>query len=108
MNKEFVKKNNCPYCTYFSDSAGMLGGDDRPQPGDLTFCIMCSQPSQYDETMTLIKFDLNSIRDIKERVRLKAIQQGFDDFYEHHPEASKDKELLERREHYLKIMDANT
>ena len=107
MNKEFVKKNNCPYCTYESDSATMIGGNRKPSPGDLTFCLMCSQPSQFDDTMTLVKFDLDSVTDINERIRLKSIQAKCDDFWESHPEASKDKEFLKKREHFLKIMDAN-
>ncbi len=99
-NKHFVKKNICPYCTYPCDSAFMHEDDkQKPDPFDLSFCLMCCEPSQWDQNMKLIKFDLDSVKDIVERNRLKMIKIKVEDFWNTHPDTDG------RREKYLTIMD---
>ena len=98
-NKYFVKPNNCPYCTYPCESADMIGGDEKPQPGDISFCLMCGEASKWDENMTFVKFDIDSITDIIDRIRLKNLKMQFDSFWEAHPDKDG------RREMYLKKKD---
>lgn len=102
-NKEYIKPNICPYCTYPCDSAGGIGEFEgyKPSSGDLSFCLMCSMPSIFDDEMTLVKFDLNSIKDLVERNRLKAIQFRCNEFWDHHPDKDG------RRKKYLEIMESN-
>lgn len=88
-NNGFRRKNNCPYCGYFCDAHQMIE-DERiaPQVGDLTFCLMCCEPSQFDNDMKMEKFDLNSIDDISERNRLKGIKINMENFWKEHPHIS--------------------
>lgn len=53
-----------------------------PVPGDLSFCLMCCEASQFGKKMKMHKFDLNSIRDIVERNRLKTVQNKMRQFWE--------------------------
>ena len=98
-NKDFVKRNYCPYCTYPCDSAMMLEGKDKPTPGSISFCLMCCEPSVWNEKMDLIKFNLNSIIDIIDRNRVKLFGMKVSDFWLTHPDTDG------RRAKYLKIMD---
>jgi hypothetical protein len=75
------------------------GEKDAPSPGDLCFCLMCCEPSQFDENMNMIKFYLNSIKDIVERIRIKQIKMKMELFWDQHP--NKDG----RREKFLKERD---
>lgn len=99
-NRDFVKRNKCPYCTYPCDSASQIDGKHKPSVGDLSFCLMCCEPSTWDVSMRLIKFDLNSIHDLLERNRIKSLGFKIHDYWEQNP--CKDG----RREKYLKIMDS--
>lgn len=86
----FRKKNNCPYCGYFCDAA-MMHEDEKavPEPGDLSFCLMCTEASQFDKKMILKKFNLNSIKDLVERNRLKGIQVKMGLFWDANPDLEK-------------------
>lgn len=96
----YRKPNNCPYCDYFCDAATMTEDKMKtPSPGDLSFCIMCIEACEFDKDMKLIKFDINSIKDIVERNRIKGIQVKMRLFYEDHPK------LCVKREKYLKIIE---
>ena len=104
MSKEpengYRKPNNCPYCGYFCDAATFSGeGKKAPKSGDLSFCLMCLGPSEFDKNMKMIKFDLNSIDDIVERNRLKGMQIKMEEFWEINPDKSG------RREKFLKERD---
>lgn len=101
-NPEFVKNNICTYCTYHCESATMINSKEGPEPGDLSFCFMCCQPSQWDEQMNMIKFDLNTIDDIIERNKVKLISLKMQEFWELHPDNTG------RREKYLKVYDEQT
>lgn len=103
-NPEYVKPNICPYCTYPCDSAGGIAGDEgyKASSGDLSFCLMCGSPSIFENNMNLKKFDLNTIEDLVERNRLKAIQFRCNEFWEYHPDTDG------RRKKYLTIMESNT
>ena len=82
----YRKKNNCPYCGYFCDAATLPGNDKKsPKIGDLSFCLMCVNPSMFDNDFKLVKFDLNSIKDIVERNKLKIMQLEIKRFYEENP-----------------------
>lgn len=98
-NKDFVKRNRCPYCTYPCDSATMIKGKDKPEPGSISFCLMCCEPSTWDESMRLIKFDLNSIPDIIERNRIKVLGLRVSEYWDLNPDRDG------RRAMYLKRMD---
>lgn len=98
-NKEFVKRNRCPYCTYPCDSATNLDENERPEPGCISFCLMCCEPAVWDGNMKLVKFDLNSIPNILERTRIKMLGIKVREFWDTHPDTDG------RREKYLKIMD---
>ena len=72
LNDDYVKKNVCPYCTYPCDSATSIDKKRyKPEVGSLSFCLMCCEPSEFNEEMDLVKFDLNSIDDLIERNKLK-------------------------------------
>ena len=104
-NSFFVKKNKCPYCLYPCDSAFLdpndphKKGGDVPEPGDVSFCLMCCSSMTWDKNMKLQKFDLNSIEDMVERVRIKMVGHRVHEFWDKNPDKSG------RREKYLKIMD---
>lgn len=98
-NKYFVKKNECPYCTYPCDSADSINHDHRPQPGHLSYCMMCGNVSQWDENMNFVKFDIDSITDIVERNRLKSLRIDIERFWEENPDKDG------RRTMYLNKMD---
>lgn len=104
MNKKiknnYLKSNNCPYCGYFCDSATMIDKKRSiPKVGDLSFCLMCCGSIQFGKDMKLTKFDLNSIKNINERVRLKAIQSKMELFWELNPDKD------ENRVHFLNVRD---
>lgn len=86
----YRKKNNCPYCGYFCDAA-MMHEDEKaiPTPGDLSFCLMCTEASIFNKKMKLKKFDLNSVKDLVERNRLKGIQVNMRLFWDSQPDADK-------------------
>lgn len=98
-NKNFVKRNLCPYCTYPCDSASMIKGQGRPHPGCISFCLMYCQPAAWNAEMKLIKFDLDSIPDLLERNRIKVLGIKIEQFWEENPDKDG------RRAKYLKIMD---
>lgn len=103
-NKYFVKKNKCPYCTYPCESAIMSEknpdkNEEIPSPGDLSFCLMCCNASKWDNNMKLIKFDLESIPDLFDRIKVKDIGMRMEEWWD------KNHSTNDRREHYLKIMD---
>ena len=83
----YRKPNNCPYCGYYCDAA-LMHEDDKttPNSGDLSFCLMCCKPSQFDDDMNLIKFDIDSIDDVEERDRLHGIEKRMNMFWESNPE----------------------
>lgn len=101
-NRNFVKKNLCPYCTYPCESAGGIGEyrADKPYPGCLSFCLMCCNPATWDANMKLVKFDLNSIPNLLERNRIKLLGLKMQEFWEQNPHLES-----ERRNNYLKIME---
>jgi len=48
----------CPWCGYIHDAAtsAMRSKPDAvPEPGDVSICLMCAQPSVYTETMRVRK-----------------------------------------------------
>lgn len=93
----FRRENNCPYCGYFCDAHQMLKDEMAvPKVGDLTFCMMCCEPSQFNNDMKMEKFDLNSIEDIEERNRLKKIKNNMERFWKDHAHISN------RREEYIR------
>jgi hypothetical protein len=98
-NINFIKKNICPHCTYPCDSATMIKGEDKPRPGCLSFCLMCCEPSVFDDNMKLIKFDLNTITDIIERNRIKVLGMRVHEFWDIHPDTDGQRAM------YLKKMD---
>ena len=98
-NKDFIKRNRCPYCTYLCDSATMLKGNDKPSPGAISFCLMCCEPGTWDKNMKIVKFDLNSITDIIERNKIKLVGMKMNEFWDTHPDTDG------RRAMYLKLMD---
>ena len=98
-NKNFVKRNRCPYCTAPCDFATQIQGKDSPRPGCISFCFMCCQPLTWNEKMKLIKFDLNSIPDLFERSRIRALGWKIERYWEDNPDKDG------RREKYLKIFD---
>lgn len=50
----YRRKNNCPYCNYNCDAASMLEDDKAvPKLGDISFCLMCVETSEFGENMTL-------------------------------------------------------
>ncbi len=106
-NSFFVKRNRCPYCTYPCDSAFVNPSDpemkesDKPYPGCISFCLMCCEPSTWDDNMKLIKLDIKSIPDIVERNRLKLLGSKMEEFWETHH----DNDINSRRAMYLKRMD---
>jgi hypothetical protein len=100
-NKNYVRPNRCPYCTYYCDSAADPYEKDRPKMGDLSFCLMCCEPSQFDQNMKLIKYDLNLIPDLLERNRIKLMGVKMHEWWERHA----DKDRIAKRDKYLKIMD---
>jgi hypothetical protein len=77
----------------------MIEGNDKPEPGSISFCLMCCEPATWDESMKLVKFDLNSIPDIIERNRIKLLGMRVNEFWETHPDTDG------RRAMYLKLMD---
>lgn len=101
-NKNFVKRNRCPYCTYPCDSAFMQDDKydkEKPTVGDISFCMMCCEPSQWDANMKLVKFDLNKIPDLIERNRIKVLGMRVQEFWDKNPDKTG------RRNRYLKILD---
>ena len=97
---KYRKPNNCPYCGYFCDAA-MMQEDEKqvPEAGDLSFCLMCCEPSIFGDDMKLQKFDLNSISDIVERNRLKGMQVKMEMFWDANPDTTG------RRDQFLKARD---
>lgn len=99
-NKEFVKRNRCPYCTYLCGSYTFIGKTkEKPKVGDISFCLMCCEPCTWDSKMKLVKFDLDSIPDLLERNRIKLLGLKVNTFWEENPDKDG------RREMYLKLMD---
>jgi hypothetical protein len=96
----YRKDNYCPYCGYFCDAATMIEDPRQtPKPGDLSFCIMCCSPGQFDDNLVLQKFDLDSITDRNEKNRLLAMQAKMVFFWTSNLPKDEDKK---RREGYLK------
>ncbi len=82
-----MKENKCPYCCCKMNAATSL--DDEayiPVAGDLSFCIMCCEASQYDKDMKMVKFDIDSIKDLMERNKLKNVQAHIRRFWEENPD----------------------
>lgn len=102
-NKNFVKDNTCPYCTYPCPLVANIKSGRRPIPGNLAFCLMCLNASIFDKEMHLIKFDLNSITDLIERNRLKVLQLKMRSFWDND---FHDSHVIKRREKYLAILDS--
>ena len=98
-NKDFVKHNICPYCTYVCGSASALDCVGTPHPGDISFCLMCCNSMTWDANMKLVKFDLNSIPDLLDRNRIKGLGLKMHEFWETTPDTDG------RRAKYLKKMD---
>jgi len=97
----FLKENTCPYCDYECTSATLIGNETvAPKPGDLSFCLMCCGAFLFDEKMNFVKFDLNSIPNIMERIRLRDLQIKMEQFWE-----SKSRSENLRRETYLRNRD---
>jgi hypothetical protein len=63
----------------------------HPEPGNLSFCLMCTEASVWDNKMKLIKFDLNSIEDLVERVRIKRLKTEMELFWEQNPDPRRDR-----------------
>ncbi len=83
----YRKENKCPYCGYFCDSAVMTDDESiKPQQGDISFCLKCTECSLFGENMKLEKFNIDSIKDTYERNRLKIIQVKMNKFYSEFPE----------------------
>lgn len=59
---EYKKSNNCPYCKYHANAAMNPDNEkEKPTPGALSVCIRCAKTSVFDEGMSLIPFDMNSL-----------------------------------------------
>lgn len=101
-NRNFVKENICPHCTYPCESASGIDGAERfnPHPGCISFCLMCCGAAAWDANMKLVKFDLNSIPNLLERNRIKRLAFHIQEFWDKNPELES-----ERRNKYLKIME---
>src|ERR1700744_300392 len=104
-NKKCIIKNRCPYCSYDTSAATSIKGNSKPNKGNISFCMMCCQPSIFDENMILIKFDLNSITNLVDRNHIKSIQFRMNEFWEQDKVTNKN--LAKNREKYLKNMENN-
>ena len=98
----YRKDNYCPYCHYFCDAATTMIGDSKqtPKPGDLSFCMMCCNPGQFDDNLVLQKFDIDSVTNRTEKNRLLAMQAKMLIFWTSSLPKQHD---LDRRDKYLKI-----
>lgn len=98
--KNNLRKDKCPYCTYKVTTAQNL--EDKtliPKPGDITFCMMCCNPSQFNNKMKMEKIDLNKITNIIDRNHLKTNQIKLEMFWDENPN------LAPQRLKYLNILD---
>lgn len=83
----YRKPNKCPYCNHFCDAALCTEDDlEKPSPGDISFCVICFEASEFDKDMTLIKFNLDNIEDAYERNRLQNMQFSMRHFIKNHPQ----------------------
>lgn len=98
----FRKENYCPYCKYKIDAATIIEGDKKiaPKAGDLSFCLMCTNPLQFTKELKLKQFNLNTVKNINERNRLKLIQIHMENFWETASAINH-----QRRHQYLKNLD---
>lgn len=52
--KDFrVEPSPCPHCGQVLDGASNVTNDERPEPGDVTVCIICAGLAEFDEDMNL-------------------------------------------------------
>lgn len=51
----------CPKCGAKHNAAGTLGEPAVPRPGDLTVCIRCAAPLQYDMLLVARSLDPDDI-----------------------------------------------
>lgn len=84
---KYRKQNMCPYCGYFCDAATLIGEDAAlaPEPGNLSFCLECAEASEFSANMTLIKFDLGTIKNKTEKSRLMNLQKDMKNFLKIYP-----------------------
>ncbi len=87
-DNNFITKTTCPYCGKKNDRAlNPQNEQDRPDPGSLSVCIQCTELSEFDENLGLIKFDINKLdRDdfLHIRKMQRMIKKGREEYNELH------------------------
>ena len=62
IDNQYIKESNCPYCGKFIDRAiNPKDFKDIPTPGCLSICFGCTEISEFDENMELIKIDIATL-----------------------------------------------
>ena len=55
--------DRCPWCGALADAATNLTGEAGPEPGDITLCLGCTSPLQFNDRMQLAKISDAELRD---------------------------------------------
>jgi hypothetical protein len=55
--------DHCPWCGAESDRAGNVNDAGSPEPGDVSICLWCTLPLQFDENMRLAKITDSELRE---------------------------------------------
>lgn len=80
-------KHKCPYCGYECDAATSLDEPNAmPEVGSIAFCLKCVRCFEFGPDMNTLKFDLDTIENLDERIRLKVLQLNMLDFFRKNPE----------------------
>ena len=53
MSDFHIKPNTCKACGYQFDGAATIVGDARPNPGDYSVCLKCTDVAVFDEQLNV-------------------------------------------------------
>ena len=64
----------CPNCGNFLDAATQIGGDAKPDPGDISVCIECAAILQFGDDLALTIFPEDELKTLPKNIQAMLIQ----------------------------------
>jgi hypothetical protein len=77
-----LKPSECPECGKNNDVAtNANGGDDPPNPGDISVCFYCGTALEFTDELTLTRLDLSTLGPEESILISKVIKNVTDRLY---------------------------
>jgi hypothetical protein len=75
-----IRLSLCPHCGAELEAASLVDSDDATRPGDVTVCLMCVTPLQYNPDLSLRLCEVDEL-DLETLRRVAKLTALIDEFH---------------------------